>query len=41
MKKLVVVARLLVAWPSASATQQDLGVPAKDGVVVCTSAPGL
>ncbi len=38
MKKLFVIA-LLVAWPSASATQQDLGVPAKDGVVVCTSAP--
>ena len=38
MKKLVVLT-LLVAWPSASATQQDLGVPAKNGVVVCTSAP--
>jgi gamma-glutamyltranspeptidase/glutathione hydrolase len=38
MKRLLVVT-LLVAWPSASATRQDLGVPAKDGVVVCTSAP--
>lgn len=38
MKKLLVIV-LLVGWPSASATQQDLGVPSKDGLVVCTSAP--
>ena len=38
MKKLLLVV-LLVGWPSSSATRQDLGVPSKDGLVVCTSAP--
>ena len=40
MKKLLVIA-LLVLGGGAGASQQqkDLGVPAKDGVVVCTSAP--
>ena len=38
MKKLLVVT-LLVLSPVAASTQQDLGVPSKDGVVVCTSAP--
>ena len=38
MKRLLIAA-LLVLSPVAVFTQQDLGVPAKDGVVVCTSAP--
>jgi gamma-glutamyltranspeptidase/glutathione hydrolase len=38
MKKLLVAAFLML-WPVAASTQQDLGVQAKDGVVVCTSAP--
>ena len=42
MKKFVSIAVLLLiglqgAGPAAE--QQDLGVPANDGVVVCTSAP--
>ena len=42
MKKFVCIAALLVVsaqGAAPAAQQQDLGVPAKDGVVVCTSAP--
>jgi gamma-glutamyltranspeptidase / glutathione hydrolase len=41
MKKFVSIAALLLVGlqGAAPAAQQDLGVPAKDGVVVCTSAP--
>jgi gamma-glutamyltranspeptidase/glutathione hydrolase len=41
MKKFVSIAALLLMGlqGAAPAAQQDLGVPAKDGVVVCTSAP--
>jgi gamma-glutamyltranspeptidase/glutathione hydrolase len=37
MRRFSIVAILLIAAPSAGT--QDLGVPSKDGVVVCTSAP--
>jgi gamma-glutamyltranspeptidase/glutathione hydrolase len=42
MKRIVCIAALLVVAAQVAAPraqQQDLGVPAKDGVVVCTSAP--
>lgn len=39
MKKLLLTILLLGPAGGALSTQQDLGVPAKDGVVVCTSAP--
>ncbi len=38
MKRLI-VASLLLAAPGSTSTRDDLGVPSKDGLVVCTSAP--
>ena len=40
MKRLCLAIVIAAAWPVGHvATQPDLGVAAKDGVVVCTSAP--
>jgi gamma-glutamyltranspeptidase/glutathione hydrolase len=39
MKKFLVCCLLVFVGAARTTTQQDLGVPAKNGVVVCTSAP--
>jgi gamma-glutamyltranspeptidase/glutathione hydrolase len=37
--RLIAIAALVVFIPAASHTAEDLGVPGKDGLVVCTSSP--
>src|SRR5262245_995864 len=39
MRRVLVIALLVACAPSSGTSQQDLGVPSKDGAVVCTSAP--
>ena len=39
MKKLLIISLLVLVGGTGATQQKDLGVPAKDGVVVCTSAP--
>ena len=39
MKKLLIISLLVLSGAAGATQQKDLGVPAKDGVVVCTSAP--
>ena len=39
MKKLLTISLLVLSGGAGATQQKDLGVPSKDGVVVCTSAP--